>query len=1139
VRCSNCGEENTDRAKFCSNCGTALGLGVAPAVEERKVVSVLFVDLVGFTARSDHADPEDVRSTLRVYHDLLRREIERWGGTVEKFIGDAVMAVFGAPVAHEDDAERGVRAGLRILDAIDQLNEDRPGLDLSVRGAVNTGEAVVVLGAKPETGEGFVTGDVVNVASRLQGAAPVGGVVVGELTYRITRDRIMYEELEPVTVKGKEEAIPTWRAVDARSRFGVDIEPGTATPLIGRARELSLLSDLFERVVREQTPHLVTLSGEPGVGKSRLIREFRTRIDDRPDLLVTWRQGRCLPYGEGITFWALGEVVKSHAGILENDAAHEAAAKLELATESLSFDKRERDWIRVRLAPLVGIAEEAPAEREESFAAWRAFLEAIASSDPFIMVIEDIHWADPAMLAFVEHLADWSTGVPLFVVCTARPELYDRDADWGGGKRNHTAVAIAPLSEQETSQLIAALLEQAVLPAETQRALLAQAGGNPLYAEEFIHMLIDRDILVRRGPSWELAAGTDIPVPENVQALIAARIDTLPAERKALLQDGAVLGKVFWAGALAEMGGRDPRRVREELHELARKELLRPARRASIEGEVEYAFQHILIRDVAYGQIPRGARVVKHRSAAAWIERVAGERVADSAELLVYHYEQALELARATGDDVPEVEALARHFLLMAAERASRLDATRFKEYLQRALAMTRPGEPERLQVLRSGSRGWSFSGETDDSLARQWLEEARLQGDVLAEGEALAVLSYMAWARGETAQQAELLEASLKILERHPPGPELAFAYTRAAAAAGLAGRTTESLPLIEQALPVVREFGGDIGLSILMQFRGQARIDFGDVEEGLADMREAIRLALESAPAGIVAAAHVNLGDAVWFQDGPEEGLAMYRQAAEIGDRRGAVGPANWARMESLWPLFDLGRWDELLEIAEPILDSADPGIQIAILTETFRQLVLVNRGLFDGAATIEERILPRAREIGDGQVVVPAFRLAAISRLRAGDRDGAVAVVEEAGRLMRRREFGSWLLDDSARVCLSAGEPDLLRVLLEGHTPYITRDILSTLSARGVLAELDGDPVSALERHTDAAERWAAFPHVLEHGHALMGAGRCLLTLGRETEARERLLEARERFVSLGAAPFVAETDDLLARATAKSS
>ena len=378
-RCPTCDEENGDRARFCSNCGAALAAAVSPAGEERKIVSVLFVDLVGFTARSDHADPEDVRATLRVYHDLLKREIERFGGTVEKFIGDAVMAVFGAPVAHEDDAERAVRAALRILEAIEELNETRPELDLAVRGAVNTGEAVVALGARPEAGEGFVTGDVVNVASRLQGAAPVGGVVVGELTHRPTREVIDYEDLPPISVKGKDEPIPIWRAIAARSRFGVDIEPGTSTPLIGRAGELSLLQGSFERVVRDRTPQLVTLSGEPGVGKSRLTREFRTFIDDLPDL-VSWRQGRCLPYGEGITFWALAEVVKSHAGILENDGPDEAAAKLAIAV-GIVEDEREREWVRARLGSLIGIGDEsAVAERDESFAAWRTFLEAIAAS---------------------------------------------------------------------------------------------------------------------------------------------------------------------------------------------------------------------------------------------------------------------------------------------------------------------------------------------------------------------------------------------------------------------------------------------------------------------------------------------------------------------------------------------------------------------------------------------------------------------------------------------------------------------------------------------------------------------------------------------------------------------------------------
>jgi len=1144
-RCGSCGEENSDKARFCSACGASLDAVPTSKGEERKVVSVLFVDLVGFTARSDDADPEDVRATLRVYHDLLKREIERFGGTVEKFIGDAVMAVFGAPVAHEDDAERAVRSALRIVEAIDELNEERPGLDLAVRGAVNTGEAVVALGARPEQGEGFVTGDVVNVASRLQGVAPIGGVVVGELTHRATRGPIEYEELASVAVKGKGQPVPVWHAVGARSRFGVDVEAGTATPLVGRERELSLLQDLYRRAASERNVQLVTLSGEPGVGKSRLAREFRRFIDDEPDLIY-WRQGRCLPYGEGITFWALGEIVKSHAGILESDEPEEASGKLAKAVELVVENGSERDWIRARLAPLLGLGgtEAAAAEREESFAAWRGFLEGIAAGRAFVLVFEDLHWADPAMLAFVEHLADWAGDVPLLILCTARPELYERQPGWGGGKRNHIAVSLSPLSPEETAQLIGALLDQAVLPSETQSALMSRAGGNPLYAEEFVRMLIDREILVRHGAAWDLAVGEEgIPVPESVQSLIAARLDTLPSERKSLLQDAAVIGKVFWAGAVAEMGGRDAREVRDGLHELARKELVRPARRPSIEGETEYAFWHLLIRDVAYGQIPRAARAAKHRAAAAWIERLAGERVEDSAELLVYHYEQAIELARAAGEDVAELEALALRFLMLASERAMRLDVGKSLEYYERALALTHPGEPERLQVLLLGARatvtGWNEEGH--EAICPAALDEARAQGDQGAEGELLSILSSHAWKAGDTARQYELAEEAVRILEGQPPGPELAGAMRRVAAAYGLAGRSAESLPRIEAALPVVREFGSDFDLAVLLQFRGQARVDFGEVTEGIEDLREGLRIALESTPAGVVCAAHVNLGDTVWFDEGAAQGQELYDEAVELGERRGATEGANWARMQGMWTRFDLGSWDELLGIGDRVIAGEQTrSSQVYVLAETYRQSVLIRRGILTGAAAVDDEILPRAREIGDDQVVVPAFKVAAVSRLSRGDVEGAMALVEELlGLVGDRPGSRGWMLDDSALVCLVAGRADVLRGLLEGYTPYLTRDRNSVLGARAVLAEAEGDHPAAAALYEEAAGGWRSFPHVLEHGRALTGVARCFLSLGRPSEAGDRLREARRVFSGLGAAPLVAEVDELLGRATALSS
>jgi class 3 adenylate cyclase/tetratricopeptide (TPR) repeat protein len=1143
-RCATCGEENPDRARFCANCGTSLEAAPGPAAEERKVVSVLFVDLVGFTARSDAADPEDVRATLRLYHDRLREEIERYGGTVEKFIGDAVMAVFGAPTAHEDDAERAVRAALRITEAIEELNAERPGLDLAVRGAVHTGEAVVSLGARPERGEGFVTGDVVNVASRLQALAPVGGVVVGELTHRATRGPIAYEELEPVHVKGKEGPIPIWRVVGARSRFGVDVEPGTTTPLIGRERELALLQQLYRRAAMERAVQLVTLSGEPGVGKSRLVREFRGFIDDEPELIV-WRQGRCLPYGEGITYWALGEVVKAHAGILENDDQDEAAGKLAHAVELAVEDESERDWIRTRLAPLVGLGGDvaAAADREESFAAWRGFLEAIASQGPFVLVLEDLHWADPALLAFLEHLSDWATDVPLMILCTARPELYERHPSWGGGTRNHTSVALSPLSPDETARLIGALLDQAVLPSETQAALMSRAGGNPLYAEEFVRMLIDRGVLVRRGAAWELAAGEDdIPVPESVQALIAARLDTLSPERKALLQDAAVLGKVFWAGAIAEMAGIDPATVRDGLHELARTELVRAARRPSIEGETEYAFWHLLIRDVAYGQIPRAARAVKHVAAAGWIERIAGSRMEDSAELLVHHYEQAIGLASSAGEDVSALETRLVPLLILAGDRALRLDTAKAVAYLERGLQITEPGAPERLRVLLLGTRLSTFGGETDPArqdVVRDALDEARAQGDRLAEAETLSALSRIAWTAGDTARQFALVEESVSILRDLPPGRELARALTRRASAYGLAGRSAEVLRALENALPIVREHGTDGDMAVLLQFGGEARVHHGEVEEGIRDLEEGLRLALEFNPVGMVCAAYVNLGDMRWLNEGPAAGQDLYERAIEFGERRGAVLGVRWARMETMWTSFDLGRWDELLETgAELIATEPDRGTQIAVLAEIYRQHVLVRRGSSDGSA-YESEILPRALEIGDDQVVVPALHVAALSRLAREDVGGAVDAVEELhARMSDRPGSRGWMLDESTDVCRVADAEETLERLLEGYTPHLTRDRISALAATAVLAEVRADLERAVERYDEAAEQWGAFPHVLHHGLSLLGAGRCLLELGRSDDAGSRLHEARIAFGTLAAAPLVAEVDALLGRATALS-
>jgi len=576
-----CGQDNPQGFRFCGACGSPLVEAPRrPAGEERKVVTVLFCDLVGFTARSDRADPEDVGAMLRPFHARLRGEIERVGGTLDKLIGDAVMAVFGVPAVHEDDPERAVRCALRMLDAIAELNQAHPALGLAVRIGVNTGEALVALERGPDS-EGVV-GDVVNTAARLQGVAPVGGVVVGEATWRATRALFEYEPLTPVVVKGKAEPVPIWRVHAARSRPGVDVAERPPTPLIGRGAELAALQRSYRRAFGEHAVRLVTVLGEPGMGKSRLVREFAGFVDAQPEL-VAWRQGHCLSYGEAVGFWALSEIIKGQAGILESDDPLEVGARLDAAVGAVAGDASEREWLKARLAPLVGLATvaEAPAGRDESFVAWRRFLHLVARRSPLVLVIEDLHWADPALLDFLEQLPDQAGPADLLVVATARPALLDRRPGWGAGPEA-TTVSLAPLDDRQTAALLEALLGRSALPPEAQSLLLERAGGNPLYAEEFVRLLTDRGLLTRPG---DPARASDLPLPESVQAVIAARLDTLEAEHKTLLQAAAVFGKVFWSGALAAMEGSAEDEVRRGLAELERKELIRAVRLSAVEDE--------------------------------------------------------------------------------------------------------------------------------------------------------------------------------------------------------------------------------------------------------------------------------------------------------------------------------------------------------------------------------------------------------------------------------------------------------------------------------------------------------------------------------------------------------------------------
>ena len=1145
LTCAKCGMESPDTFQYCPRCGASLVPGPPRPREERKVVSVLFADLVGFTARSDRADPEEIRASLHPYHERVRREIERYEGTVEKFVGDAVMAVFGAPIAHEDDAERAVRAALRIPEAIAELNQTDPQLQLAVRVAVNTGEALVALEARPAEGEGIVTGDVVNTASRLQQVAPVGGVVVGEATYRSTRGAIDYEELEPVQVKGKAEPVSIWRALQARSRYGVDVE-GLGAAFIGREEDLAFLQQAFARTLRESSVQLVTVTGEPGVGKTRLVRELFRYVDDLPGLYY-WRQGRCLAYGENVTFWALGEVVKAQAGILESDGPAQAAEKIRAAVEHVVEDPSERDWIAARLAPLVGTEEPGggSAERDESFAAWRRFLEGVASEQPLVIVVEDLHWADPALLAFLDHLVDWSTGVPILVICTARPELYETSPGWGGGKRNASAVALSPLSPVETARLVAALLEQAVLPAETQGALLERSGGNPLFTEQFVAMLIDRELLVRGNGGWEIVEDGEIPVPESIQSIIAARLDTLPPGRKALVHDASVVGKVFWSGTLAAMGAIEERAAIEGLHELARKELVRPARRSSVEGQAEYAFWHALTREVAYSQIPRAARATKHRSAAEWIEGLAGDRVTDHAEFLAHHYGQALELSRATGATAADLEQLAesaRRFLVMAGDRVGSLDPGTATSFYDQALELTPDDQPERPAIfVRATDAGWSSGQLRNDEAAeryREAIERFRAQGDYIQAGRTLVALSHPVWASGASAEAQALVRKALDLLEPEGPGPELAEAYANLGSRMVLGRQAEESLVWSGKALELGKELGLPAVITRAYQNLGMARCSMGDLD-GIADLREGLRVASSSGLSWNTATAYVNLSFFLWLTEGPGAALATHREDIDFCRRRGVARYLNWAFAETCWFLFDLGEWDELLDVVEQV---GAMDMQMAVSAVAYGAMVRAYRGEWEGLAAAEEDFLARARSIADLQILIPALGIAVVIEHATGRLASALRLVQELhdASLAGAGTFSSAIfLPEALRACAAAGELELGTRLLDEANDRTPRYRHCLLAARSVMAEARGhlDAASALYR--EAAERWGEYGHVLERAHALLGLGRCLVRLGRSAEAGVPLGEARNVFSQLRARPLLEETDAWLAQATALSS
>ena len=1122
--CSRCGEDNSARFRFCGVCGTVLAASVGLRGEERKRVSVLFCDLVGFTSRSEGLDVEDVRGLLAPYYRRLRTELQRFGGTVEKFIGDAVMALFGAPTAHEDDPERAVRAALAIQSAIAELNEADPGFDLHVRVGVTTGEALVALDARPVEGEGMASGDVVNTAARLQAAAPIDGILVDATTFWATDRQITYQSAEPVDAKGKTDPVAVWLVLGPRAGLGVDVDQAPVGVLVGRERERGLLADALARTRAEQAPRLVTLVGVPGIGKSRLVWELFELVEvDRE--LVTWRQGRCLPYGEGVALGALGEIVKAQAGILDTDRAEQAAAKLEGVVAGLIGEESEAAWVRKHLASLVGLAggvELGRDRRVEAFAAWRRFLEALAGQGSAVLVVEDLHWADELLLDFLDHLVDWAVDVALLIVATARPELLARRPGWGGGKPNRAIVSLAPLSEADTARLVGGLLGQAVLPAAVQTALLARAGGNPLYAEEYVRMLADRGYLNEIGGTWRLDQGEDLPLPESVQGIIAARLDALAEEDKDLLQDAAVLGKVGWLGALAALAGRQPQVLEERLHGLERKEFLRRERRSQVAGERQYAFRHVLVRDVAYSQLPRAARADRHRRAAQWLEALAEDRAEDRAELLAHHWQAALQYATAARRDTTGLAVPARLALREAGDRALSLNAfAAAARWYQAALELWPANDPERPRLLlRLGeARSWA------DSTGNELLEAARDgllgQGDREPAAEAELLLAGLQMSQGQGKDALEHDRHAVALLEDAEPSS------TKARALHGLSnrlwggGQLQEAVQVGRQALAMAEALGLDELRARTLNTIGSARVLSGD-RGGLADLEQSVTLAAQvSSP--YTPPHYANLANTVIALGDLTRGFELQASGREAAERFGLTRNLRWFRAERSFQDYWQGHWEAALDGADQFLAETQAGSPHFMegSCRLVRGLIRVARGELPGALADAASAVELAGQMGDPEALLPALAFQARALLANGHLERAGAQADQLLAELAERGMRATDPDWSGQLAVvlqplgRGAELDALTVKVARPTPWLQA---ATAIARG--------------HFTRAADIYAAIGSLPDEAYVHLRAAEQQLSTGRTAEAKAQLQQALAFYRQVAATGYLRQANELVA-------
>jgi class 3 adenylate cyclase/tetratricopeptide (TPR) repeat protein len=1136
--CPSCGSENPPGNKFCGDCGAPLAPS-AQAFEpkpveadasdaELRLVSVMFADLVGFTTLSEVRDSEEVRELLTRYFDTCRRLIELYGGTVEKFIGDAVMAVWGAPVAQEDDAERAVRAALDLVQAVSELGEEVAAPGLRARAGVLTGGAAVMPGGRDE---GIVVGDLVNTASRVQSTAEPGTVLVGESTKRATEAAIAYKDVGLHELKGKAEPVPLFRALRVTAGRAGALRPGgLEPPFAGREREMRVVKELFHASAQDRKAQLVLVSGVAGIGKSRLSWEFEKYVDGLPTE-VWWHRGRNLSYGEGVAYWALAEMVRMRCGIAEDEEPSSALAKLRATLETHLGDDGERRSVEPRLAHLLGLEEGAPGDQENLFAAWRILFERLAEQGPTVLVFEDMQWADAGLLDFLEYLLEWSRHHPLFVLALARPELAGKRPSWGVGKRGFTSLYLEPLSRPAMDDLLAGLVPG--LSDDVRSQILERAEGIPLYAVETVRMLLDRGLLEREGSVYRPTGPIEtLEVPETLHSLIAARLDGLAPQERRLVQDGSVLGKTFTKQALVAVTGHTEEQLEPLLTSLLRKEVLAIQVDPRSPEHGQYAFLQEIVRWVAYETLSKRERKAKHLAAARFLASTLGAGEDEIAEVVAAHY---LDSYRAAPDDPDseELRATAREMMVRAGERAASLGASaEAQRAFERAIELT--DDPVGSAELYERAGMMAYVGARVDEAASQFERAIELfdaHGAIHPGARVSAHLAEIMWDRGRFEHGLEIMNRAFEVLSQDEPDDDLAALASQLGRFMFFAGQHELALERIETALDLAEALMLPEVLAQAMNTKGVILFSHSRKTEGLSLIHTALTVALEHDRPSAALRAYYNVADMMSQCDRYQEGSDQVRKGLELARR---VGNRywEWLFLGNAYPCFSLGEWDEVLvaQAELPAEDWSQARIAFGTLL-TSAVLVKLNRGLVDEA----ERHLSVFGELGTSvdlqERAQHRFAEAAVL-LAQGDPAKALAAAEEAFATRDSNGIAFEAVKEAFLVAVEAAlalgevakaDELLARVdaLPPGRCPQFLRAHVSRFRAR-----LGSE--HAEDQFKGAAGLFRELAHPFHLAVTELEYGEWLVAHGRDEDAPLVLAEAREIFDRLEARPWIARLD-----------